>query len=169
MTSFGRLNKSFSARKGKSWILTLTPFLRSSSERKSASKTPNRTTVFAVTRFSELAGIKRSQFRGGRKFTIETIKDGNKLYLVLKVWIGPYSRVTTSRIALQLRLLIPSHSLHERITPKTLTAARISGHISRRVQNRAARGTAPKLKSAKICGALPLRAQKNLTLRRRFL
>src|SRR5208283_3468805 len=82
MTSFGRLSKSFRARKGRSWILTLTPFLRNSSECKSASNTPKSTTVLGV-RFNELAGIKGSHFRGDRKSTIETIDSGSKTLALL--------------------------------------------------------------------------------------
>src|SRR5271167_4878578 len=104
MTWFGRLSKSFRARKGRSWILTLTPPLRNSSERKSASNTPNRTTVLRA-RFSELIGIEKGVDSGEvaslplKQLTAQA--DFVSLRVSFEAALGLSSQVTTPRIVLQ--------------------------------------------------------------------
>src|SRR5271166_4575554 len=132
MTSFGRLSKSFSARKGRSWILTLTPFLRMS-----ASNTPNSMT--AGVRFKELIGIKTESLQGrpqvyhrNRAVEIDFVSPGARF----KAFPGPHSPDNNSAYCAVAKPLSASHSLHERITPGTLTPTPISGQSEPHVQSR---------------------------------
>src|ERR1700691_3310042 len=107
MTSFGRPSKSFRARKGRSWILILTPFLRNSSERKSASNTPKSTTVLGV-RFSELAGIERSRLGETESLPSKPLAAKQTSFGFACVSSLPYGLIrqaTTSRIVLETNLL----------------------------------------------------------------